>query len=80
MILSEREAIMDDAVHKVQPGSTVTAVVRNLVPYGAFISIRDPETGDLSGGHVSVVVYMYHYIVAEPLAGQSQAAEASASV
>ncbi|KAL3160494.1 hypothetical protein ABBQ32_010805 [Trebouxia sp. C0010 RCD-2024] len=51
MIVSEREAIMDDAVHKVQPGSTVTAVVRNLVPYGAFVSIKDPETGDLGGGH-----------------------------
>ena len=54
MILSEREAIMDEAIHQVQPGSTVTAVVRNLVPYGAFVSIKDPETGDLSGGHVSL--------------------------
>lgn len=55
MILSEREAIMDSAIHKVQPGSVVTAVVRNLVPYGAFVSIKDPNTGDLSGGHVSFI-------------------------
>lgn len=57
MILSERDAIMDDAIHKVQPGSVVTAVVRNLVPYGAFVSIKDPETGDLSGGHVSSATF-----------------------
>ena len=61
MILSEREAIMDSAIHKVQPGSVVTAVVRNLVPYGAFVSIKDPETGDLSGGHVSSAVF-HHYM------------------
>lgn len=71
MILSEREAIMDDAINKVQPGSTVTAVVRNLVPYGAFISIKDPETGDLSGGHVSSVK-IHHGIYGYP-AGQSGA-------
>lgn len=59
MILSEREAIMEDAIHKVQPGSVVTAVVRNLVPYGAFVSIKDPETGDLSGGHVSAAVFYF---------------------
>lgn len=68
MILSEREAIMDDAIQKVQPGSIVTAVVRNLVPYGAFVSIKDPESGDLSGGHVSSVVTHHgtHALQAKP--------------
>ena len=53
MILSERAAIMEEAIHKVQPGDTVTVVVRNLVPYGAFVTVKDPVSGDLTGGHVS---------------------------
>lgn len=53
MIVSERAAIMEEAIHRVQPGDTVTVVVRNLVPYGAFVTIKDPASGDLTGGHVS---------------------------
>ena len=78
MILSEREAIMDEAIHKVQPGSTVSAVVRNLVPYGAFVSIKDPETGDLSGGHVSAIACQH--VVDQSPAGRSVAGVAYASV
>lgn len=51
MILSERAAIMDDAMHKLKAGDVVNAVVRNLAAYGAFVSIKDPETAELTGGH-----------------------------
>ncbi|DBA82499.1 hypothetical protein WJX79_007278 [Trebouxia sp. C0005] len=51
MILSERAAIMEDAMDKLKAGDIVDAVVRNLVPYGAFVSIKDPQTSELTGGH-----------------------------
>ncbi len=60
MILSERAAIMEDAMDKLKAGDVVEAVVRNLVPYGAFVSIKDPQTLELTGGHVSLLLLMFH--------------------
>ncbi len=60
MILSERAAIMEDAMDKLKAGDVVDAVVRNLVPYGAFVSIKDPQTSELTGGHVSLLLLMFH--------------------
>ncbi len=59
MILSERAAIMEDAMDKLKAGDVVEAVVRNLVPYGAFVSIKDPQTSELTGGHVSLLLLMF---------------------
>jgi len=59
MILSERAAIMEDAMDKLKAGDVVDAVVRNLVPYGAFVSIKDPQTSELTGGHVSPLLLMF---------------------
>ena len=58
MILSERAAIMDDAMHKLKAGDVVNAVVRNLAAYGAFVSIKDPETAELTGGHVRSLTHL----------------------
>lgn len=56
MILSERAAIMDDAMGTLKAGDVVEATVRNLVPYGAFVSIKNPQSGELTGGHVSALL------------------------
>ena len=58
MILSERAAIMEDAMDQLKAGDIVDAVVRNLVPYGAFVSIKDPQTSELTGGHVRPLLLM----------------------
>ena len=59
MILSERAAIMEDAMGTLKAGDVVEATVRNLVPYGAFVSIKNPQSGELTGGHVrTLLLYM----------------------
>lgn len=56
MILSERAAIMEDAMGTLKAGDVVEATVRNLVPYGAFVSIKNAQSGELTGGHVSTLL------------------------
>ena len=54
--MSEQDAIQDLAIQRLKPGDVVTAVIKNVVHFGAFAIIKDPETGDFNGGTVSFLV------------------------
>lgn len=50
-IVSERATLQDKAINQYKRGDVVDVSIRNLVPYGAFGTIVDPETKQIIGGH-----------------------------
>ena len=51
-IVSAKEAIQAQAVRKYKQGDTVDVRIDYIVPYGAFGSIKNPETGAFDSGNV----------------------------
>ena len=53
---------MDAAMENLKPGDVVSVVIRSLISYGAFANIKDPQTGSLTGGSVSLWLFRHNLI------------------
>ena len=52
-VASERAVLQDKALQQYKRGDLVSVKIKNIVPYGAFGSIVDAQTGQMTGGDVS---------------------------
>lgn len=56
-IASEKAVLQGNALQQYKRGDIVSVKIRTIVPFGAFGSIVDAQTGQMTGGEVSVHVF-----------------------
>ena len=66
LVLSEQAASIQEAAERLKVGQVVEGEVTRLVDYGAFVSIIDPESGEMQGANVSIQATLGHMAVSAP--------------